>query len=31
LIEASAFRPYVVAGRIADSAPVSLRYYLPRE
>lgn len=31
LIETSSFRPRVVAGRVADSTPVTLRYYPPRE
>jgi len=31
LIETSTFRPRIVDGRVADSAPVSLRYYPPRE
>jgi hypothetical protein len=29
LIESTSFRPRVIDGRLADSAPVQLRYYLP--
>jgi hypothetical protein len=31
LLETSTFRPRVVDGRVADSTPVSLRYYPPRD